>query len=163
MQLLVRTVFSRLHTLDPEEEERKLAEEESDAQDGENKLSVSASSGPAAALTPAESPVDSPDPGASEQEASQDVIPQPSESTIALQASTSKSQCKYRSCLHGKMLMIFIDGLPSIIELLRVLVNVLDPNDQSHTDSTRLIVLSIKVEASRRRQHEASGGRRCYG
>ncbi|KAI5835636.1 Sec7-domain-containing protein [Schizophyllum commune Tattone D] len=127
MQLLVRTVFSRLHTLDPEEEERKLAEEESDAQDGENKLSVSASSGPAAALTPVESPVDSPDSGTPEQEASQDVIPQPSESTIALQASTSKSQY----------------GLPSIIELLRVLVNVLDPNDQSHTDSTRLIVLSI--------------------
>lgn len=35
------------------------------------------------------------------------------------------------------------DGLPSIIELLRVLVNVLDPNDQQHTDSTRLIALGI--------------------
>jgi|SRR6266576_1601948 len=34
-----------------------------------------------------------------------------------------------------------IDGLPSILELLRVLVNVLDPNDQQHTDSTRLIAL----------------------
>jgi golgi-specific brefeldin A-resistance guanine nucleotide exchange factor 1 len=33
------------------------------------------------------------------------------------------------------------DGLASIIELLRVLVNVLDPNDQSHTDSTRLVSL----------------------
>lgn len=37
----------------------------------------------------------------------------------------------------------FIDGLPSIIELLRVLVNVLDPNDQQHTDSTRLTALGI--------------------
>lgn len=36
-----------------------------------------------------------------------------------------------------------IDGLPSIVELLRVLVNVLDPNDQQHTDSTRLIALGI--------------------
>ncbi|KAF9049397.1 Sec7-domain-containing protein [Hymenopellis radicata] len=34
-------------------------------------------------------------------------------------------------------------GLPSILELLRVLVNVLDPNDQKHTDSTRLTVLGI--------------------
>ncbi|KAK0448274.1 uncharacterized protein EV420DRAFT_1567117 [Desarmillaria tabescens] len=31
-------------------------------------------------------------------------------------------------------------GLPSILELLRVLVYVLDPNDQQHTDSTRLIL-----------------------
>ncbi len=36
-----------------------------------------------------------------------------------------------------------LDGLPSILELLRVLVNVLDPNDQKHTDSTRLTVLGI--------------------
>jgi brefeldin A-resistance guanine nucleotide exchange factor 1 len=35
------------------------------------------------------------------------------------------------------------DGLPSIFELLRVLINVLDPNDQQHTDSTRLIALGI--------------------
>lgn len=35
------------------------------------------------------------------------------------------------------------DGLPSILELLRVLVNVLDPNDQQHTDSTRIIALGI--------------------
>lgn len=36
-----------------------------------------------------------------------------------------------------------VDGLPSILELLRVLVNVLDPDDQQHTDSTRLTVLGI--------------------
>jgi brefeldin A-resistance guanine nucleotide exchange factor 1 len=35
------------------------------------------------------------------------------------------------------------DGLPSILELLRVLINVLDPSDQQHTDSTRLIALGI--------------------
>jgi len=38
---------------------------------------------------------------------------------------------------------IYLDGLPSILELLRVLINVLDPNDQQHTDSTRLTVLGI--------------------
>ena len=37
----------------------------------------------------------------------------------------------------------YIDGLPSILELLRVLVNVLDPSDQQHTDSTRLTALGI--------------------
>ncbi|KAL1746973.1 hypothetical protein HDZ31DRAFT_32906 [Schizophyllum fasciatum] len=117
MQLLVRTVFARLHALDPADEERRLAEDEADTLEGENKLSVSASSGPAAALAPPESP----------ESESQEEGPKPSESTATVQATAVKSQY----------------GLPSIIELLRVLVNVLDPNDQSHTDSTRLIVLSI--------------------
>jgi brefeldin A-resistance guanine nucleotide exchange factor 1 len=36
-----------------------------------------------------------------------------------------------------------IDGLPALLELLRVLVNILDPNDQVHTDSTRLSALGI--------------------
>ena len=35
------------------------------------------------------------------------------------------------------------DGLPSILELLRVLINILDPNDRLHTDSTRLTSLGI--------------------
>lgn len=35
------------------------------------------------------------------------------------------------------------DGLPALLELLRVLVNILDPNDQVHTDSTRLTALTI--------------------
>lgn len=39
--------------------------------------------------------------------------------------------------------LLYLDGLPSILELLRVLINVLDPNDQQHTDSTRLIALGI--------------------
>ena len=39
--------------------------------------------------------------------------------------------------------LIFIDGLPSILELLRVTINILDPADQMHTDSTRLTALGI--------------------
>jgi len=39
--------------------------------------------------------------------------------------------------------LIFPDGLPSIIELLRVIINILDPADQMHTDSTRLTALGI--------------------
>ena len=46
------------------------------------------------------------------------------------------------------------DGLPSIVKLLRVLINILDPHDRVHTDSTRLLVLgilntSIEVSGSR--------------
>ena len=40
-------------------------------------------------------------------------------------------------------MLIFLDGLPSIIELLRVIINILDPVDQLHTDSTRLTALGI--------------------
>jgi brefeldin A-resistance guanine nucleotide exchange factor 1 len=46
------------------------------------------------------------------------------------------------------------DGLPAIIELLRVLINILDPNDQVHTDSTRLTALGILNAA-----FEVSGSR----
>ena len=35
------------------------------------------------------------------------------------------------------------DGLPSVLELLRVLVNILDPDDRLHTDSTRLTALRV--------------------
>jgi brefeldin A-resistance guanine nucleotide exchange factor 1 len=41
------------------------------------------------------------------------------------------------------MLTCVLDGLPSIVELLRVLVNLLDPHDRIHTDSTRLLALSV--------------------
>src|SRR6185437_10100258 len=34
-------------------------------------------------------------------------------------------------------------GLPAITELLRVLINLLDPGDKDHPDSTRLIALSV--------------------
>ena len=49
-----------------------------------------------------------------------------------------------------------IDGLASIVELLRVVINVLDPNDRLHTDSIRLTVLRILNVA-----FEASGTRLC--
>jgi brefeldin A-resistance guanine nucleotide exchange factor 1 len=35
------------------------------------------------------------------------------------------------------------DGLPAMVELLRVLINILDPNDKSHTDSIRLVSMRI--------------------
>jgi brefeldin A-resistance guanine nucleotide exchange factor 1 len=35
------------------------------------------------------------------------------------------------------------DGVPSLVELLRVVINILDPNERIHTDSTRLLALGI--------------------
>lgn len=51
---------------------------------------------------------------------------------------------------------IHLDGLPSILELLRVLINILDPSDKAHTDSTRLTALRTLNVA-----FEVSGGRIC--
>ncbi|THH01721.1 hypothetical protein EW026_g1024 [Hermanssonia centrifuga] len=47
-------------------------------------------------------------------------------------------------------------GLPSVLELLRVLINILDPTDQAHTDSTRLTALRILNVA-----FEVAGERIC--
>lgn len=41
------------------------------------------------------------------------------------------------------LIQFFTVGLPSALELLRVVINILDPHDQLHTDSTRLIALRI--------------------
>lgn len=103
MNRLVQTCFSRLHVLDPKEEEDKLQRaEEADAEVKMNDL-----------VTPEDGtlPVEGPPPDEEE--------PPPS----------AAPRIPY--------------GLPSILELLRVLVNVLDPSDQKHTDSTRLTVLGI--------------------
>lgn len=51
------------------------------------------------------------------------------------------SVVSFGTCFITKALHIV--GLPSIIELLRVLINILDPSDQLHTDSTRLAALGI--------------------
>lgn len=51
MHALVKTAFTRLYVLVPAEEERKLADNDAQPQDGETKLSVSASaSAPSTAL-----------------------------------------------------------------------------------------------------------------
>jgi golgi-specific brefeldin A-resistance guanine nucleotide exchange factor 1 len=46
MHALVRTIFTRLHSLDPVIEEAKLQMNEEDTQEGEIKLTVAASVGP---------------------------------------------------------------------------------------------------------------------
>ncbi|KAF5392909.1 hypothetical protein D9757_001066 [Collybiopsis confluens] len=105
MHALVRTVFSRLHSIDPEAEEVKLKVDDEEA---ELKMSVSS----------AQLPNESGD------EESQGLTPHPAEAEaeaeqVQVSSSTFVPRTQY--------------SLPSILELLRVLVNVLDPNDQSRS------------------------------
>ncbi|KAJ3741888.1 hypothetical protein DFH05DRAFT_1503047 [Lentinula detonsa] len=116
MHALVRSVFSRLHSIDPKTEEAKLVIDDEEA---EIKMSVSATQIP--------SEISEED----RQEAAVDVSPAPEEEEP--KGTQSPSSVVPRTQF----------SLPSILELLRVLVNVLDPNDQQHTDSTRLVVLGI--------------------
>ncbi|OJT08688.1 hypothetical protein TRAPUB_414 [Trametes pubescens] len=113
---LVRTVFLRLYDLDPEAEERKLAD--NGDLEAEMKMSVSAS-GPLL-----DEPA-VPDDGAEGEHQSPEVA-----STLVEEQPPGTPSGPRPSY-----------GLPSVLELLRVLINILDPNDQAHTDSTRLTAL----------------------
>ncbi|KAG6909836.1 hypothetical protein DXG01_015109 [Tephrocybe rancida] len=121
MHALVRTVFSRLHQLDPVVEEAKLRRADEDAPEGEIKLTVSTTE----ASGDAPEGVD-----ADSQENTLDKVPETEDVAVPpTPIAPGVDRAQY--------------GLPSILELLRVLINVLDPMDQQHTDSTRLIALGI--------------------
>ncbi|KAG5650374.1 hypothetical protein H0H81_012461 [Sphagnurus paluster] len=121
MHTLVRTVFSRLHYLEPEFEEAKLAVPDEDVPEGEIKMIVTTTESPREVSKEIEQ-----DLYAQEVES----LPKPREAVTPQTPITPHADRPQY-------------GLPSIIELLRVLINVLDPNDQQHTDSTRLIALGI--------------------
>jgi len=133
MHALVRTVFSRLCTLDPETEEEKLRGADEVTAEGEIKMTVSSPK-----LPPESGPIPL-------QEITAENPPEP-EATVkeptSPQANRPHCTTHYISC-RRLTIMATTDGLPSIFELLRVLINVLDPNDKQHTDSTRLIALGI--------------------
>ena len=59
MHVLVKAAFTRLHVLNPQEEEQKLVDNEAQ-QDGENKLSVSASASSPTTVSAEEPPSDRP-------------------------------------------------------------------------------------------------------
>ncbi|KAJ7445765.1 hypothetical protein B0H11DRAFT_2162552 [Mycena galericulata] len=104
MHSLVRTVFSRLHSLDPRVEEEKLTAADEDAQDAEIRMTVSTSE---ATLN--------------EENFARDCQgPEDTGRTPTSAATVARPEY----------------GLPSILELLRVLIN-------QHTDSTRLVALGI--------------------
>ncbi|KAH9966443.1 Sec7-like domain protein [Russula dissimulans] len=108
MHKLVRTILSKLYTLDPVSEEKKL-------------------------LNVPSAPVAGTDPPSSTQSlepVSDDPITPGQPVTPTTAGSHDVTQK-------------FDYGLPSIVELLRVLVNILDPHDRVHTDSTRLLALGV--------------------
>ncbi|KZT03523.1 Sec7-domain-containing protein [Laetiporus sulphureus 93-53] len=117
MHALVRTVCSRLHVLDPAEEEAKLADNGYDAEEQDGKMNV------ASKLTEGGHDADT-----------TEIAVGPASPTLA--------RPQY--------------GLASIVELLRVVINVLDPNDQMHTDSIRITALRILNVL-----FESSGSRIC--
>ncbi|KAG7086681.1 hypothetical protein E1B28_002619 [Marasmius oreades] len=124
MHALVRTVFSRLHSLEPAEEETKLGSSDEDSAEGEVKMKVASTKPiPDNSERPSE---------AAQEEAVQELVEErnhvrDADSPASMSVSSSRTPF----------------SLPSILELLRVIVNVLDPNDQQHTDSTRLVALGI--------------------
>ncbi|KAH9484177.1 hypothetical protein JR316_0003657 [Psilocybe cubensis] len=130
MHILVRTVFSKLHTLDPEEEEAKLLTGNDDeAAEIELRVSVPAKDEKAV----------SEESFSAETAVEQD---QKEEQIAELEKEKEKEEVEVPPTPMSPTNRPEY-GLPSILELLRVLVNVLDPNDQQHTDSTRLMALGI--------------------
>ncbi|KIK98831.1 hypothetical protein PAXRUDRAFT_823441 [Paxillus rubicundulus Ve08.2h10] len=137
---IVRKIFRRLYEFDPTEEEAKLRANEEVPQHGELSMSVSTS------MT---SPNESPTPGVdaevsadiqTEESKSQSTVPQ---NSIPADPVTVSTQDKV---VADSVLPAYAPrpyGLPALLELLRVLVSILDPNDQVHTDSTRLSALGI--------------------
>ncbi|EKM55633.1 uncharacterized protein PHACADRAFT_121344 [Phanerochaete carnosa HHB-10118-sp] len=129
MHALVKTAFARLYALDAEEEERKLSDSDSNGQDLEGKMSVAAGTSDSSQLLP-------------ENEESETTLSPRLPSASDNSADPNAPRAKY--------------GLPSILELLRVLINILDPTDQAHTDTTRLTALRVLNVA-----FEVTGSRIC--
>ncbi|CAK5279479.1 unnamed protein product [Mycena citricolor] len=125
MHAVVRTVFLRLNDLDPETEEEKLRLGDEDAPDSaEIRMTVTTSESTIA------------------EEHAQDII---LESGVPEEESTEADLPA--TALTGEAAVRPEYGLPAIVELLRVLITVLDPSDQQHTDSTRLVALSTLTAA----------------
>ncbi|KAF5358079.1 hypothetical protein D9756_001747 [Leucocoprinus leucothites] len=134
MHSVVRTVFARLHALDPVEEEAKLTAANDEVAEGEIKMIVATQDAPAAEEPVAEKPKEE---GAEKEQ--QEAESESKEPPAVLEIGAD--QAKPTSTTSFTTRPAF--GLPSILELLRVLINVLDPNDQQHTDSTRLVALGV--------------------
>ncbi|KAI0781091.1 Sec7-domain-containing protein [Trametes elegans] len=130
---LVRTAFSRLYELDPEVEERKFTDN-GDIEGGEVKMSVSTTGPLSEELAPSRD----------QEGESSGPVPEPIPAQVVEQPPEAPTGPRPAY------------GLPSVLELLRVLINILDPNDQAHTDSTRLTALRTLNVAI-----EVAGARIC--
>ncbi|KZV62609.1 Sec7-like domain is implicated in guanine nucleotide exchange function [Peniophora sp. CONT] len=122
MHALVRSTFSRVHSLDPDEEEKKLVNAQQPVA-GQTDLTMTPAPS-SATVTAADATASS----TTEPAASAEDAPEPS---IPAEQVTPRTPCQ---CIYG---------VPSLVELLRVIINILDPNERVHTDSTRLLALGI--------------------
>lgn len=141
MHTLVRIVFSKLKSLDPEEEETKLeAEVVDDSKEGELRMTVTTQDQePTLEQKDVTQPVET-----TTESLGSDEIPQESHPSRTPLSPGPRPACEFwNPAKHTILTAHQTDGLPSIVELLRVIINVLDPNDQQHTDSTRLTALRI--------------------
>ncbi|KAJ8595613.1 Sec7-domain-containing protein [Rhizopogon salebrosus TDB-379] len=134
---IVRTIFGRLHALDPNAEEARLLVNEEEPQHGEINVSMTTNATDTGDFVSQESEGIT---SAAQENATLVTLGDTESSAVAgveLPPQTPSTPRPY--------------GLPALLELLRVLVNILDPNDQVHTDSTRLtalVILNAALETS---------------
>ncbi|KAF9452840.1 Sec7-like domain is implicated in guanine nucleotide exchange function [Macrolepiota fuliginosa MF-IS2] len=133
MHSLVRTVFSKLHALDPVAEEAKLAAADDEVVEGEIKMTVPTQD-TLVDVEPEEQGQEKP-----KEEGEEEKIAVETEPERTIERDIDQTQPLSTTSFTNRPAY----GLPSILELLRVIINVLDPNDQQHTDSTRLVALGI--------------------
>ncbi|KAL5533225.1 GEA2 [Sanghuangporus sanghuang] len=131
MHAIVRQIFGRLYLLDPEEEEKRLASSQASPSDNELTMNVQTSQNPSSNVPPAPLQSDPLTPMQVNADFPEEKLLEPHENSQDARdlARTPTHRSEY--------------GLPSIVELLRVLVKISDPNDRTHTDSTRLTSLRI--------------------
>ncbi|WVF70575.1 hypothetical protein IAT40_005367 [Kwoniella sp. CBS 6097] len=137
VQAIVRACFGRLKVLTPEDAERLLGAGTSRAVEPEVKVPETVNEAKSDRLEDSADPITEEDAQASEEKTSTSghvqevteakIVPVEEKSTPAQPAVS----------------LFTPHGLPTILELLRVLIALLNPNDQAHTDSMRLSALAI--------------------
>ncbi|KAG6333981.1 hypothetical protein ID866_5104 [Astraeus odoratus] len=135
MVSIVQTIFRRLHEADPATEEAKLRLNEEDSQHGDITMSVPADVPGEAVQEGLNAPTDTP----VLQAQSSGMITD----NVAIEGTANDSNPIIADDVTPSVVTPRPYGLPALLELFRVLVNILDPSDQVHTDSTRLTALGI--------------------
>ncbi|KAI6151004.1 hypothetical protein BKA82DRAFT_4328972 [Pisolithus tinctorius] len=125
---IVRTIFCRLYDVDPVAEEAKLRLNEEASHHGDISMTV---------------PADMPD--GVEHQSLDDSAPVDSTSQHEDSSVSTDNPAAQSAIITEDTVAIAPRpyGLPALLELFRVLVHILDPNDQIHTDSIRLTALGI--------------------
>ncbi|EJD53316.1 hypothetical protein AURDEDRAFT_157889 [Auricularia subglabra TFB-10046 SS5] len=134
LHTIIRVMFTRPKSLEPDVEEQKLRQEKLD---DENSMAINAETGTVSdsSKTPVEERLQLPDEATVKENLAalaQPVEEKPAPAVVA-------DSAPY--------------GLPAVIELFRAIIDLLDPNSQKHTDSARLVALralNVSVEVAGR-------------